>query len=194
MEMESHNPYQAPAAAIADSVAAPVPAAARVSGNAHAELLFAPSGVKLIVMSLCTLNLYAVYWFYRNWKAIKIADGANLMPFWRAFFSPLWAYSCFKRLRELAQTRRRQLAFSPGMLALAFFLLNLVSRAPVPYALLSFLAFMPLLPVNSLVRDFRRAEGADHERDDRFGVANWLAIVLGGGIVLLALLGLLLEG
>lgn len=193
MEMESHNPYQAPAAAIADSVA-PVPAAARVSGNVHAELLFAPSGLKLIVMSLCTFNLYAVYWFYRNWKAIKIADRENLMPFWRAFFSPLWAYSCFKRLRELAQSRRRQLAFSPGALALAFFLLNLASRAPLPYALLSFLAFMPLLPVNSLVRDFRRAEGADHGRDDRFGVANWLAVVLGGGITLLALFGLMLEG
>lgn len=43
---------------------------------------FAVSATKFIVMSACTLGLYEVFWFYKNWQRVKEKTGAQMMPFW----------------------------------------------------------------------------------------------------------------
>ena len=47
------------------------------------------STTKLIVMSLFSLGLYHLYWFYKQWKLARDRTGENLSPFSRAFFAPL---------------------------------------------------------------------------------------------------------
>ena len=47
---------------------------------------FTASVLKLIVMSVCTMGIYQLYWFYKNWKLIKDRTGQKIRPFWRAFF------------------------------------------------------------------------------------------------------------
>ena len=58
---------------------------------------FAPPLIKLVVMSLTTLGLYVLYWFYRNWKTIKLRGHDGIMPFWRAVFPLIWL-NCFNVL------------------------------------------------------------------------------------------------
>lgn len=179
--MEAQNPYQPPMVAL--------DAARSVIGHG---MLFAPSSIKVVVMSLCTFGLYPTYWFYRNWRAIKIQDRDDIWPVWRAIFSPLWAYSCFSAIKEIAEKPRGMGAMSAGWLAIAYFLLNVISRLPDPYWIFSLLAFVPLLPVNSLIRNHNRSGGLDHKADDAFTVWNWLGIIVGGLFLLLVLVGLTL--
>ncbi len=179
--MDAQNPYQPPMAAV--DIPKPV---------IGFGMLFAPSSVKVVVMSLCTFGLYPIYWFYRNWRAIKIQDRDDIWPVWRAIFSPLWAYSCFNAIKEIAEKRRAVSAISAGWLAFAYFAINVASRLPDPYWIFSLLAFVPLLPVNSLIRIHNRSEGLDHEANDRFTAWNWLGIVVGGLFLLLVLVGLTL--
>ena len=51
------------------------------------------SPTKFMLLSVLTLTLYFVYWFYRNWKLIAQRDPSSIMPFWRAFFSPIWTFA-----------------------------------------------------------------------------------------------------
>jgi hypothetical protein len=39
-------------------------------------ILFAVSGVKLFVMSVGTAGCYDIYWYYKNWKLIKLTNKA----------------------------------------------------------------------------------------------------------------------
>lgn len=189
MQSEGPNPYRAPVAAV--PVPLPLPPSASAVADAE-RALFAPPALKLALMSFGTLGLYIVYWFYRNWKTIKHVQGSEAWPFWRAVFSPLWSYSCFNAMAEIAEGRRRSLAFSPGLLAFAYFLLNVTSRAPDPWWLFCFFIFVPLLPVNSLARQYNQAEGIGDRAADEYSVLNWLAIVIIGGLVALGMLGMLL--
>ena len=62
------------------------------SHNDVVPQFLAVSPVKFVAMSLCTFSLYEMYWSYKNWRIIKDRDGSKIMPFWRAFFYPLWHY------------------------------------------------------------------------------------------------------
>ena len=190
MSSDEPNPYQASVAAVPAYVPAPLPKSASAVDDDQA--LFAPPAVKLIVMSVSTLGLYVLYWFYRNWAAINRINQEDTWPFWRAVFAPLWSYSCFKAMAGIAEGRRRTLGFSPALLAIAFFLLNLSGRVPTPYWVFYLLLFVPLLPVNSIARAYNQAERIGDQAAEGYSLWNWLAIVLGGGFVMLAFLGLLL--
>lgn len=195
MHMELHDPYRAPATF-------PVPPAlprtlpetgVRAQPISEAAAYYSPSSMKLVVLSLTTLGLYVVYWFWRNWQAIQRETGGTQWPWARALFSPLWAYLCFRELRDAASNRRRDLAFAPGLLAVTYFLLNLAARLPNAGWLLALFVFVPLLPVNSLLRRYHQDERVDTERMDRFGALHILVAVVGGLFLLLLFVAMFLT-
>ena len=199
--MEVQNPYLPPVTPPAIT-AAPTPAPAPVEHEEAYPELFAPSTGKLIIMSLTTFGLYTLYWFYRNWRAIAEHEGESLWPFWRAVFAPLWAFSCFPRLDRYASGRRRQLAFPPMMLALIYFLINFAGNLSMFFPrivgrdswLISLLVFLPLLPMNSLMRSYRQSLRMGTTYQDRLTLWHVLIIVSGGLLLLLTLAGVLLGG
>ncbi|MCD9087822.1 hypothetical protein [Stenotrophomonas sp. SY1] len=198
--MEVRDPYQAPAAVLTATPSAPVVPGVIEEEWVHPEL-FAPSTGKLVVMSLTSLGLYVLYWFYRNWRAIADQEGTAIWPFWRAVFAPLWGFSCFAQLNRYASGRRRQLAFPPVVLALVYLLINAVANWSVLFPrdfgrnlwVLGLFTFLPLLPMNSLMRGYQQSLRMDMRRQDRLTVWHVLVIVFGGLFVGLALLGALLR-
>lgn len=188
--MEMHDPYRAPAVMPARPPLLPAPAPALAT--ATAAVYYSPSTLKIAALSLATLGLYPLYWFWRNWQAIKRETGGSQWPWARALFSPIWSFFCFSDLRDVAQSRRRQLALAPGLLGVLFFLLNLAGRLPNGAALISVLTFLPLLPVNSLLRRYHLDEKVDMQRMDRFGVLHILLLLAGGAVLLLATLAFVL--
>ena len=106
---------------------------------------FSATPLKFVVMSICTLGIYQLYWFYKNWKLIKERTGQEIWPFWRAFFCPIWAYSCFKEINS-----RTGGGLPIGLLAIAYFAISVVWKLPDPYWLISLFSFLPLIPVNSV--------------------------------------------
>ena len=150
---------------------------------------FAASTLKLVLMSICTGGLYELYWFYKNWVLIKQRTNQHMMPFWRAAFAPLWAYSCFKHIATAAKDRNTSAPPAIGMLAVVYFVLQAVWRLPDPYWLISFFSFVPLMPANSAARLVNRTLAGDTYDNAKFSGWNWLGLVVGGLFLVLALIG-----
>lgn len=170
------NPYAAPTAKVADALPAGEP------------LYFAVSRLKLAVMSVVTLGLYEIYWFYQNWKCVQRMGERVSAPL-RAVFYPLISYPLFRRIREQAQDSGVGHDFSAGALAAALFVLTLLWRLPDPWWLVAFLGFVPLLPVQNAVNAINRKHAPDADANSRFTGWNIFALIAGGIVILLALIG-----
>ncbi len=91
---------------------------------------------KLIIMSVMTLGLYEIYWFYRNWRAVQLAEGSKIWPFARSLFGVLTSYFLFSRVAGIQALP----------LALLYASISVVgSRLPDWGMLAGFFSFVPLL-------------------------------------------------
>jgi hypothetical protein len=82
----------------------------------------------LFVASLFTVGLYDVYWFYKNWAAVRDATGQKLSPFWRTVFTVFYAYPLFK-IMNLQAKRYGFGSQSPGLLALGYIFVPYIGAA-----------------------------------------------------------------
>lgn len=80
----------------------------------------------LLVYMVLSLGAYALYWFYRNWDAVRVATGQKMWPFWRALFAVIYAWPLFKIMTLQAKTRGFEKPYSGGWLALAYLLPGIV--------------------------------------------------------------------
>ncbi len=78
-------------------------------------------------------------------------------------------------------------------LALVYFLLHIGYRLPDPLWLISLLSFIPLLVVQRSVNELNRAVAPEAPRNASYSGLNVVGIVLGGLMLLLAILGTLLP-
>ena len=154
---------------------------------------FAVSLPKLVVMSLCTFGFYELYWCYKHWQAEQRREEEDLSPFWRAVFAPLWGFSLFGRIQDVTTKHGISPNWSATTLGLGFLLLNAAWRLPDPLWLVSFLALMPLLPVQHSVNRLNATLVPDVDRNDRFTGLNVLCIVIGAILLVLVLAGLFLP-
>jgi hypothetical protein len=181
-DKDAVNPYASPRSTVAD----PDP-------GAGAQPVFFPVGtIKLAIMSLATLGLYQLYWSYRNWKSVQRLTGDKLSAPLRALFYPLTSYFLFKRMRNEARGLHQDLAISAGPLAIAVLVLTLLWRLPDPYWLVSLLAFVPFLPVQSQVNQLNQKLASAADANSRLRGWNIVAIFVGGLVLALAVVGLLL--
>jgi len=152
---------------------------------------FTTSTLKLTVMAICSLGIYQLYWFYKNWILIKERTGQNIMPFWRAIFSVFWAYSCFKHIKSSAKENQLEVpeaSFPIGMLAGAYFILQ-VGPSSDSYWLLSLFSFVLLIPANSVALRVNKHLDPDFANNERLSGLNWAGLVIGGLLLVLLLLG-----
>lgn len=75
----------------------------------------------LLVYMVLSLGAYALYWFYRNWDAVRQASGQKMWPFWRALFAIIYVWPLFKIMVLQARARGYEGPhYSGGLLALAY--------------------------------------------------------------------------
>ena len=175
----SLNPYAPPAAAVAD-LAPP-------DDLSTQPPFFAVSVTKLVIMSACTFNLYEIYWFYRQWRRIADRENDLIWPLARAIFGIIFCYSCFGRIRDYDADTRTGSTLAAGPLATAWIVTTLLWRLPDPYWWISMFAFLFLVPVQVHVNKLNAASSPLHDRNARLTAWNWLAVVFGGLVVILAL-------
>ena len=149
---------------------------------------FAVSPLKLVVMSVFTLGLYELYWFYKNWQAIKLREKENISPFWRAVFGYFFCYALFSEVREWQQESGKG-EMPAGWLAAGWIITSLMWRLPDPLWLISWASILFLVPVQKVINDINRMEAPDHAPNDKIRGANWIAIAAGGLVMVLALVG-----
>ena len=176
-----------------DPQAAPALAPVRAEGGPAVLALYPLSPLKLIVMSVCTLGLYTLFWFYRNWRLRRELRGREVWPFWRSFFSPLFAYALFQEVRDEAGAHGVEAGWSAGWLALLYFALGVTSRLPDPYWLAALLTFVPLVDVQRTINQANARIPAPLAVDRGFSALNLLGVAVGMAMISLIIAGLMLP-
>ena len=143
----------------------------------------ATSPIKFIAMSLCTFGIYELYWSYKNWRFIKDRDGLEIMPFWRAFFYPLWHYSLLAALNKTLKSRVLSIGIVRGGLAAWVLVLNFAINLPDPYWLLSMLTVLGFIPALWAMQG-HESTNALQDRPKSFRPSNLAAYLLGGPLFL----------
>ncbi|MBT3619493.1 MAG: hypothetical protein HN523_03610 [Porticoccaceae bacterium] len=154
--------------------------------NSH---YFSTSSLKLFIMSICTFGLYELYWCYKNWVHIKEKKKLEIMPFWRAFFAPLWLYSLMTHLQDEINETKIPIVLHAGLLAALYFIMQLLLRLPDPYWLICYLSFVFLLPANTAILRLNENSATDVKPNDKIQGWNWLAVILGGLLFIIVLIG-----
>jgi hypothetical protein len=162
-----------------------------------APLYFSVSIPKLIIMSLCSLGIYELYWSYRNWKLVQSRAlnqwDAKISPFWRAVWSLFYLYSLLKLVKKSMHVHNVAGFLSPGWLTFGFIILTICYRLPDPYWLVSFLSVIPLTIVQQRVNSINAIVAPTGEINSQFSGWNVACIVVGGGTFLLAIIGTFID-
>ena len=128
-------------------------AATRTSGD-YSQ--FSVSTQKFIVLSICTFGIYELYRCYQNWVRLQSKSREDISPFWRAFFAPLWNFSLFGRIRDLAAAKRVAVSWSAGALGTLYLILSLLWRLPDPWWWISLASLLALIPVQKTAQQINR--------------------------------------
>lgn len=153
---------------------------------------FSVSTKKMVLMSILTAGLYELYWFYKNWKVVKIQEEKKLSPFWRAIFCVIFCYSLFKRIMLSAIQKGYKTKNTHGSLAAGYiFLVIISSRAPSPFDLIGILSFVPIIAVNNAIRFSNLKINPQYVESAKLVRAEILFLVLGAIIWVLVVPGIL---
>ena len=154
---------------------------------------FAVSSLKLVVLSTCTFGLYEFYWFWRNWNRIRVTGEPDITPSLRTLFLLFYCYPCFIRIKLTGISRDVIPAPPIGILAICYLLIGFSWKLPEPLWLICFLKVAFLLPIQSYVNRINTAVLPGHDPNSRFSVWNWIAVVTGGLLLILAVIGSVLP-
>jgi len=136
---------------------------------------------KLLVLSILTLGIYELVWFWRNWRAINEAAPGSVNPYARTFFSGIMYFSLVERVG----------VSSGALLAVGYIALNAMARLPDPYWLISFTSVLFLLPtavsINRLCHDF------EWPASSRWRLRDFTIPLVGSPLLLLILVSLLIP-
>ncbi len=179
--MQTDNPYAAPVAALPDTAAAAAPAD-------PLSTLFAPSAAKLALLCATSFGWYALYWFYRNWRALRLLSGRRrISPVWRSVFSLLWVFACFRGLERIIGAQRGALVGWLGP-ALAYVCLSLLGVWPSALSLLTLLTWTPVVLVNQRLARFKQTRGLPQSAAERFTAWTWAWLAIAGPFALLVMI------
>ena len=153
---------------------------------------FAVGATKLVVMSVVTLGLYQLYWFYQQWR--RVADTEeNIRPRARALFSVFFCHSLFRRVMESARTMGMEPPLPAALLSVPFILLTLAWKLPRPFSLIGLLSVLPLVLVQRLANAVALGQAPETDANARLTPVNWVGVAVGGLLVLLAVAGAFLS-
>lgn len=134
--------------------------------------------VRFVLMSLATLSLYEIWWFYANWKRVQQRTGKPMWPFWRALFSPIFCYFFVDTVRRTSRKASFPAALPAGGIACAYLALIAAQELPDPWWWLCLLSFVPLLPVVRHVSELHHALYPGLESYAPFGKGHVIALLV----------------
>jgi hypothetical protein len=161
------------------------------TGNAAAPHWFAVSPLKLVLLSLCSFNLYLFYWHHQQWTHWK-ARGHDVMPLARAFFQIFFVTTLFREVRNEAGPESP--TWSPELLGVLYVLVSVMDRISSrmdvgPLGLLAFALPFLVLPVQREINRQLREQNPEVNLNEQFSFGNIVVLGLGGLLLLLAIYG-----
>jgi hypothetical protein len=101
---------------------------------------------KFIFLSIISFGTYEIWWIYKAWKFFQQKEKLDIMPAARAIFAIFFLNSLFVKTLELAKEKGYQENYSSISLCVGFFLVNVLSKLPDPFWLISIMSFVFLIP------------------------------------------------
>jgi hypothetical protein len=163
------------------------------TASAEKARYFPVSILKFCVMSVLTLGVYQLYWFYQSWSYVRERDDSDIWPPVRALFG-VFTYPLL--LRDLSDEESQlreagpQLAAAPSALgpSAGYFAVNTFWGMPGLLSWVSLLSFVPLLPALHRVNLLNGLDSAAYARNSRWRGRHALLV-----IIMAPLLGLLIA-
>lgn len=169
---------------------------------------------RLVLLSILTFTVYEIYWFYRNWKHLKIHKNLNISPGWRTvgLFIPIYniflIYRQFIDIRDLAKQASCETYSSPGGITFGYIFLSGISfklslyewklTAPeellgitIGGLLIDLLAVWLLVDVQKTLNAYWKKEQPILEMRTKFSGGETTLLVIGGIFWILTMLGLI---
>ena len=154
---------------------------------------------RLAFLSVLTLGLYEIFWFYKNWEAIRKTEQQKISPFGRAIFAIFYCYSFFKKVLRSAKKYNYSDSYSPELLATLYIVLFFVGNGlgqiehatfefDIFFLLIALSSFVPLLSVQKAINFNNSKIVQNYNERRKFSRGEIVLIVLGiilFGLVLL---------
>ena len=156
----------------------------------------------VVILWVLTLELYAFYWFYRNWRDLAEYSGDEVNPALRTlglvvpFLNVYLIYELFRRISELSGPDEDSPAFDPITITAAFFgihalgsvmrfsSVDLLASLALP---VSMIAALVSIPVQVTLNRFWAGREPGWPVRDRF---QWYELMLMAAGIVLTLAGL----
>jgi hypothetical protein len=142
--------------------AAPVP-----SPTEEIDKFFPPlSLLRLAVMTVLSLGLFELQWFYRHWKAVKGTTRPKISPLTRTLLAYFCCYTLFSDIRDRSISLGLKTSFPPWILTLAYVGTSVGTSLVVFWSPRSpfLLYFVPVLPLLAVQAEVNRQWVATHGR------------------------------
>ena len=165
--------------------------------------LYVVSGKKLAILFLATFGLYAVYWFYQNWRTYGDFFELRIWPLPRSIFFIFFTHSLLRKVDALLRKKQPEYEWSPNLLATLFVIVSIISNVldrlsyrEIGSPLTDFLS-LAILPF-ALIILLQMQAAINLSQDDPYGESNrrltlynLIWILLGGVFWIFAAIGLL---
>ncbi|MFY0598938.1 MAG: hypothetical protein JXR03_04655 [Cyclobacteriaceae bacterium] len=149
---------------------------------------------KFAILCVVSFGLYEIWWIYKSWRFFKDKDNLDIMPAWRALFSVFFLYQLFERILDFAKKNGYSKDYASAGLLIAFIILNVTSKLPDPYWLISFLAFLCIIPAlkafNSAIRNSSKYKAIERVG---FNTSQTVLLIVGGIVLILSIIGLTVD-
>ena len=149
---------------------------------------------KLAILYLPSFGIYPIYWFYKNWKAIKTQEKEDIHPLWRGWLFGIYSYSLFKRILSSAEKQGYQIKFSAGTLYVSFILGGVLANHDVnTVGSITLIGIaMICLPIYSIQKaiEFNNSKinPGSYKKDYKFTFFETFITVIVGGFIFLIVL------
>lgn len=186
------NPYEAPKSDVL------------LESGEPTNKFYVVSKTKLSVLFIATFGLYAIYWFYVNWRNYRNVEGEKLWPVPRSIFYIFFTHSLFRKVDLELKQKGLEFKWSPGSNATLFVVISILSslldqssfeEAGFPWMSVLSLALMPLAMIFLLKAQdaINLSQGDGHGDSNRkFTLYNYLWILAGVVFWAFVLMGMLI--
>ena len=188
---------------MADELYAPPQADVSVADTSE-KAFYVVAPRKFLLLSILTLGFYDVYWFYKNWRIVKLRDNLDIWPPMRGLFYIFFTHSLFERVDTELRAgdnyedwHSSSVATVVVLLAISSAILDRMTRYSVGEPFTDILSVL-LIPVGAWVL-LRAQKAINLACEDPQGssnssltVGNWIWMILGGLMWLLVAFGLYL--
>ncbi|MEM7805276.1 MAG: hypothetical protein AAF545_10155 [Pseudomonadota bacterium] len=170
--------------------------------ESNEQTFYVVSPTKFLLLSILTISLYNIYWFYRNWREVKARDKLGIWPPMRGLFYIFFTHSLFRRVDAELESVGASRDWSSGAIATLVVVMAIVSavldrltRVSIgePYTdilsifMVPIIAFLLLQAQKAINLACGDPEG---HSNSSLTAANWIWMILGGAFWLLVLIGM----